>query len=169
DWAADKLANAVNPFLDSMPNESADEAALHAFRIRAKAVRYTIELVAPAFGSELRDGVYPIVEELQERLGKVQDHVTARQRFDTWSNGDGDDSRRQLLIELMDDEARRLADDVREFRNWWTDDRINRVRAALGQPTHPAHSTHPAEDSRCDTDANRHAAPTPHPQADHQT
>ena len=79
------LATVASRSCNAMPDESADAAALHAFRIRAKAVRYTIELVAPGIRTGTSQEVYPIVEELQERLGKVQDHVTARQHIRKWA------------------------------------------------------------------------------------
>src|SRR5262249_4994228 len=83
-WAADQLANLSDEFLGAMPDETSDVVALHQFRISAKGLRYAIELVAPAFGPELKEDLYPIVEELQEKLGSVQDHVTAKQRFENW-------------------------------------------------------------------------------------
>jgi CHAD domain-containing protein len=165
-WAADQLANVVQPFLNSIPRKSADAAALHAFRIQAKAVRYTIELVAPGFGPELRNDVYPIVEELQERLGRVQDHVTARQRFEKWADSGADISRRQLLVELANEESRRLDEGVQDFHRWWTDERIVQVRSALQTSSTRAE---PIPDSRIEPDANGLAPSTSHAQADRQT
>jgi CHAD domain-containing protein len=158
-WAAVQLSKIALPFFDAAPDESSDVAALHQFRIRAKRLRYAIELVAPAFGPELRDQVYPIVEELQERLGSVQDHVTARKRFHAWAADETDDSRRALLHDLSDEEARRLAIDIREFHCWWAADQLDRVRALLPS----AASTRPAESS------GHSPLVTPHPQADRQT
>lgn len=134
-WAARQLSNLAAPFFEAMPNETSDVAALHQFRISAKALRYAIELVAPAFGHELRDELYPIVEELQERLGRVQDHVTARQRLQKWAEGDPADSPRQMLDELAEAEGRRLTDELREFHTWWNRDGVERVRAAFPPST----------------------------------
>jgi CHAD domain-containing protein len=131
-WTAEQLANLADRFLDAMPNEESDVATLHQFRIRAKALRYAIELIAPAFAPELRYDLYPVVEELQERLGQVQDHVTARHRFQTWTDKfPDDDGRRLLLTELVEAETRRTTDAVREFHAWWNGDRVERVRTLL--------------------------------------
>src|SRR5205085_1605887 len=74
-WAAAQLRTLADTFLAAMPGDSSDVVALHQFRIRAKALRYAIEIVASAFEPELRTDLYPVVGQLQERLGRVQDHV----------------------------------------------------------------------------------------------
>jgi CHAD domain-containing protein len=130
-WAADRLADVAEPFLSGMPDESADASALHQFRIKAKAVRYTIELVAPAFPDALRGEVYPIVEEIQERLGRIQDHVTARLYFGDWLEKAEEDATRSAIGKLQDEEGRRLEEETREFHNWWSDDLVARLREGL--------------------------------------
>ena len=76
-WAETQLGQAAENFFAALPNQSSDLSALHQFRIRGKQLRYTLELLAPAFGPELRDEHYPIVEELQEQLGRINDCVAA--------------------------------------------------------------------------------------------
>ena len=85
DWAAEQLAEMADEFFRFVPANGADTKVLHQFRIQTKAVRYAIELLAPAFGPELRDETYPIVEELQERLGKIQDCVAGAANLRKWS------------------------------------------------------------------------------------
>ncbi len=131
DFAVAQLGSAALPFLEAMPDETADAAALHAFRIRAKAVRYTVELLAAAFGTELREEAYPIVEKVQERLGRVQDHVTARQLFQKWAAAETDVARQELLEESAEKESVHLTEAVRDFHRWWTDDRVQSVRAVI--------------------------------------
>ncbi|MCI0332031.1 MAG: CHAD domain-containing protein [Planctomycetes bacterium] len=132
-WAVERLSASAERFFAALPDESADTAALHQFRIRAKALRYTIELVAAAFGAELRNEQYPIVEELQERLGTVQDHVTAIARLSDWVDATDDDEQKTLLFELADEERSRLADAVIDFRQWWTGERVDVLRAGVAQ------------------------------------
>lgn len=131
DWAAEQLAKVAGELIADMPNESSDAAALHEFRIRAKALRYAIELLAPVFGPELRVEIYPIIEKLQERLGAIQDHVTATQRCQDWATSTRDDYLRETLRELADAEHRGLADAIRDFRAWWTVDRSEQIRQQL--------------------------------------
>jgi CHAD domain-containing protein len=131
DWGAERLAETAGEFFAALPAESADLAALHQFRIRGKRLRYTIELVAPAFGPDLRDELYPVVEELQERLGKIQDHVSASDRLIKWANDVKDCALQEVLRELAAEEGTRLEEELREFRAWWTAERGDALRRGL--------------------------------------
>lgn len=131
DWAIGRFAEVGDQFMAAMPNATSDVTALHQFRIRAKALRYAIELVAPAFGPELRKQLYPIVEELQERLGHVQDHVAAIERCRNWTADARNTAMRETLVELSEAETRGMADAVQGFRAWWTADLSDRVNALL--------------------------------------
>ena len=124
-----KLAKVAGQFVVAMPNESSSTAELHQFRIRAKALRYAIELVAPAFEPELRKELYPLVEELQERLGRIQDHVTAAERCHNWAANTRDEALQETLRELAEAENRGLIDAVREFHRL-VDGRARRTGAA---------------------------------------
>jgi CHAD domain-containing protein len=135
DWAADRLASVAEEFTAAMSTESSSTTELHQFRIRAKALRYAIELVASAFDRNLRKKLYPLVEELQERLGRVQDHVTAGERCRNWATNTSEEFLQETLRELAEAEDRGLADAVREFHAWWTDDRVQLVRSLLSPPT----------------------------------
>ncbi len=135
DWAAKQFAQVADKFAAAMPNELSDTAALHQFRIRAKALRYAIELVASAFGSELRKEFYPIVAELQERLGNVQDHVAAIERCRAWAAATRNEALHETLRELAEAEHRGLTDSIREFHAWWTDERVAQVSILLEFPS----------------------------------
>jgi CHAD domain-containing protein len=135
DWAAEQLASVAAPFFEALRDENADAAALHQFRIRGKRLRYTIELVAPAFGSELRDTCYPIVEQVQERLGTIQDHVTAIGYFGDWSDDARDAAEKQLLFELAKEERARVTAATQEFHEWWTAERVEALRHGLSMWT----------------------------------
>lgn len=138
-WAASQLAASANAFFDCLPDDTADTAALHQFRIRAKELRYTMELAVAAFGPEMRSEQYPVVEELQERLGKVQDHVAAMTRLADWA-GDAAHAQQQVLLrDLAEEERERLGDAVADFQDWWTSERAAALRTGLLQPA-PADS-----------------------------
>jgi CHAD domain-containing protein len=85
EWASTQFEKVANEFVAAMPQPSSTTVELHQFRIRAKALRYGIELVASALGEDLRKKLYPVVEDLQERLGAIQDHVAAIDRCNTCS------------------------------------------------------------------------------------
>jgi CHAD domain-containing protein len=120
EWGAQQLDHVAGQFLDAAPEATADMAALHQFRIRAKSLRYAMELLAGAFGPELRAEHYPVVEELQERLGRINDHVAARDRFRKWAADEKYAAQKSVLCDLAEDELALLADELREFRQWWT-------------------------------------------------
>jgi CHAD domain-containing protein len=134
DWAISKLSDESTNFFNAMPDTTADTAALHQLRIRAKALRYTIELVAPAFGPELRDEYYPLVEEVQERLGAVQDHVAAAAHLRAWAAGLEDSESHDTLRELAAEQDKRLDEVLGEFRAWWTAERADTLRRGLMSP-----------------------------------
>jgi CHAD domain-containing protein len=117
-----------------MPDENSDVVALHQFRIRAKDLRYVIELVASAFESDLRHPLYSNVEKLQERLGRIQDHVAALDRCTAWMEAAKDEPLQETLRELAEAERRCLTDAQSDFRNWWTAERETQVRDLL-KPT----------------------------------
>ncbi len=58
-----------------------DPIALHQFRILAKRVRYALEIFASCFPETIREEVYPVVEQVQEILGEIQDAVVGLNRL----------------------------------------------------------------------------------------
>jgi CHAD domain-containing protein len=130
-WATKAFAAVAERFLADMPVENSDVVALHQFRIRAKDLRYVIELAASAFESDLRHPLYSNVEKLQERLGRIQDHVAALHRCAAWMEAAKDEALQETLRELAEAERRGLADAQNDFRSWWTSEREAQVRDSL--------------------------------------
>ncbi len=117
DWAPRQLDKFRDAFVELLPKGSEDIAALHQFRIRAKALRYAIELLAPAFGPELRSEIYPQVEKLQERLGNITDHIAAIRLFAEWEAHSAEHPR--LDESLLDREKAEEIKDLQDFHKWW--------------------------------------------------
>lgn len=59
---------------------------LHQLRISGKRVRYAIEVFADLLPSEVRSTLYPMIENLQEILGDVQDGHVAIRRLSTMAS-----------------------------------------------------------------------------------
>jgi CHAD domain-containing protein len=133
DWATQQLDAAAASFFSAMPTDASDKAALHQFRIRGKELRYTTELLMSAFGPELRNCQYPIVEELQERLGRVQDHVTAIGHLCEWADDKRYAEHEAVLRELAEEERERLIDEIRDYQLWWSDERAEELRIGLSR------------------------------------
>jgi CHAD domain-containing protein len=142
EWASPQFSKVANEFVAALPQPSFTTVELHQFRIRTKALRYVIELVASALGEDLRKKLYPIVEDLQEHLGAIQDHVAAIDRCNTWSAEPRNEVLTETLRELIEAERRGLADSINKFRAWWSEDRAMRVRELLN--TTPAITGRPA-------------------------
>jgi CHAD domain-containing protein len=130
-WAAEQLASHADEFLSAMPGIHGDLAELHQFRIAAKALRYSIELLAPALGPEVRETHYRTVEELQERLGKINDHATARDRMREWAIEPDGTPIKDTLCEFAEEEVARLTAELDVWRMWWTHERVEQLREGL--------------------------------------
>ncbi|MCA9230151.1 MAG: CHAD domain-containing protein [Planctomycetales bacterium] len=121
-----RLAGTLDPTLEQ----------LHRLRIASKRLRYSIEFFHSAFDSQLRTDLYPLVEKLQTRLGRINDHVTAQAFF------------RQLLLDMpMDSRAAYLARCIveqqesaeqlrEEFLDWWSPRRIASFESMLMTMSH---------------------------------
>jgi CHAD domain-containing protein len=133
-WAAGQLTEVSDEFFEAAPNESADVADLHRFRIRGKALRYSMELLGSAFDNELRETHYRTIEELQERLGAINDHVTACDRLRNWAADTSDEELREMLCRFAEHEVARLTAELATWREWWSNDRIEQIRQGLARP-----------------------------------
>jgi CHAD domain-containing protein len=130
EWAPQQLAKFRSAFVEELPDGSDDINALHEFRIRGKALRYAIELLAPAFGPQLRKNIYPAIEELQEQLGRITDHTAAMQLVTEWQSHLANQfaSGGPSILEV---EKTRQLEDLRDFRQWWTTERADWLQRSL--------------------------------------
>lgn len=140
-WAETRLAQAAENFFAALPNQSSDLSALHEFRIQGKQMRYTLELLASAFGSELKSEYYPVVEELQEQLGRINDCVAADERLRRWRNKIDTAAEQEIVDRLIGQKHVKLDQALAEYRGWWTPERVESLRRGLaglvegGEPT----------------------------------
>jgi CHAD domain-containing protein len=132
-WANARLRNILKRFFKASPSNLNDLKSLHQFRIRGKELRYAMELLAPAFPAAFREHLYPVIEELQERLGDIHDHAVAKVRFDKWINQTK--SKRELvhMRKLRGQELDKLDALVAEFASWWTPEFEAKLRASFQQ------------------------------------
>jgi CHAD domain-containing protein len=122
------LGRLVVPYLQAAAAEMSDAEALHAFRIQSKQVRYAMEIFGGAFDADFRQQLYPIVEALQDRLGAINDHVTAQQYLADW-RAETCSCALQGAIDVGIEEERRWFEASRgEFLAWWTSDRRDELR-----------------------------------------
>jgi CHAD domain-containing protein len=112
--------------------------AMHEFRIAGKRLRYAMEVFAAAFDPTFRRELYPVVEELQMKLGHVNDHANNRDRCLAWLDESTDESQRLVLSKVIALETAALQASMREFRIWWTPDRAADLKARFWQEIAPS-------------------------------
>jgi len=122
------LGQLVVPYLEAAKAELADADALHEFRIQGKQVRYAMEIFAGAFDVAFRQDLYLVVESLQERLGAINDHVTAKAHFVAWHGASDRCDVRQALEFGIEHEERSLAVTSQDFLAWWSAERREDLR-----------------------------------------
>jgi CHAD domain-containing protein len=133
DWAKAKLHGMVTEFFQAAPCPDPNISALHKFRIRGKQLRYGMELLAGAFPPTLREQLYPMVEELQEKLGEINDRATARRRFQQRIDAAQDAVDAEQWSALLKREEARLEEARRAFLQWWNLGREAQLRAGFDQ------------------------------------
>jgi CHAD domain-containing protein len=118
------LARQFGRLHEKATGDLSDYDHLHQVRIAGKRLRYALEVFAECFGPTLRERVYPLVEEMQEILGRANDsHVAAgrltglRTRLHGWE--DVWERLRPGLEGLLRFHQRRLPQERKQFLKWW--------------------------------------------------
>lgn len=120
DWATASLRPLVKRFFKAAANHETDAGALHQFRIRGKKLRYAMELLAGAFPPDFREKLYPVIETLQDKLGEINDHVTARVRLRQQMEAARGATEINQLQTLLTEECDHVEQARQELRSWWT-------------------------------------------------
>lgn len=118
-----RLQGLAAPFFTAGKGDLLDIESLHQFRILGKALRYGIEIFSAAMASEMRREVYPLIVQLQEKLGQINDHASAVTRFQTWASEWNEPELADALETLVIEEKTALQESRRDFQTWWTQQR----------------------------------------------
>jgi CHAD domain-containing protein len=130
--ARQALGSLVDQFFASTADLGA-APALHTMRICGKRVRYGMEIFVGAFEPALRQEIYPLVVEIQEKLGGINDHVTAADLFAGWLERADDPALSEILRPLVDQEHQAVEQRRQEFLAWWTAGRSAELRRRFDQ------------------------------------
>jgi CHAD domain-containing protein len=144
------LKRVVVPYLQAAGRELDDAAAMHAFRIQSKQVRYGMEIFGGAFDEEFRKELYPMVESLQNRLGRINDHVTAQTYFAAWHAPSEPGAVRAALEAGIEREQEDLDASRRDFFDWWTQGRREDLCRRFQRYVDFQAADRPAEADSCD-------------------
>ena len=113
--------------------------ALHSFRIAGKRLRYAMELFAAAFPPAFREELYPLVEELQEKLGEINDHASAAARLEQWQ-AELPPPAAASALRLRRAERRALSRCRQAFFAWWTKQRAGDLKKRFARMLAPANA-----------------------------
>jgi CHAD domain-containing protein len=149
-WAQEHLSPLVEQFFAAIPSDRTDEAALHRLRICGKQLRYDMELLAGAFPAEFRTELYATIEAMLDRLGEINDLVTAKiwlQKLKAASRKEDAASWRRLLAT----EEAQLSQVLESFWEWFNPQTRQQLRegfeAMLELPPQPRGAFY---DMQCD-------------------
>jgi CHAD domain-containing protein len=138
DLARPMLRNLLHNLEQAAGGDLKDYDQLHQVRIAGKRLRYALEVFAEGFGPELRESLYPQVEEMQEILGRANDSHVGGQRLNElreqvkkWAPGSWERVR-PGLEGLLRYHQRRLPQERRRFLKWWERWRAAEAERVLG-------------------------------------
>ncbi|MBL8825914.1 MAG: CHAD domain-containing protein [Planctomycetaceae bacterium] len=117
--ARQRLRQLAEPFFTAARSDLHQIETLHNVRIAGKRLRYAIEIFA-GVSPALRGEIYPRMEDLQERLGQINDHASAIGSYATWLGEWNDPELIDMLERLVVEEKGTLGERLREFHEWWT-------------------------------------------------
>jgi CHAD domain-containing protein len=139
DRARESLRPIVRAFFAATPDAGSDPGALHQFRIRAKRLRYAMELLAGAFPASFRDELYPVIGTLQEKLGAVNDQAVAQARLEKKTGRTGDAAELSELRRRAATAGEDLARAREDFGRCWTPEARDALRARFEEvlPSEP--------------------------------
>ena len=131
-FAKAALHEASLPVMELTKLKQPNLEQLHELRIAGKRLRYSIELFHSVFPQDLQAEFYPLVEKLQSRLGKINDHATAQAMFQRWLSQMPVGSHAADLAACIVAEHKAAIELREEFLAWWTTKRIAQLEVFLG-------------------------------------
>ncbi|MEX2188242.1 MAG: CHAD domain-containing protein [Pirellulales bacterium] len=137
--AAEQLGRAARDFFQIARRRPRRAGGLHAMRIAAKRFRYVLELFS-GVAEGLRDEVYPLVEQVQQRLGDANDRAVGANQLSVWrrrharrrraergADGIADIGSTEVNLAEVEAIAKRERKKAtaarRDFLQWWTVER----------------------------------------------
>lgn len=124
---------AYTPFAQLMHAQESTIEELHELRIAGKRLRYSLEIFHGLFPTKLREEIYPLVEDLQGRLGEINDHATAQALFQSWIGVMPADELAAQVAQRVVKEREDSERMSRAFRRWWNPTRIAKVEAFFNE------------------------------------
>ncbi len=148
------LAGLVKDLAETAAGDLKDYARLHQVRIAGKRLRYAMEVFAACFPPPFTDTLYPLVEQMQETLGRANDSHVAGERLaalraELRLREPAGWKRWQASVEtLLRSHQRRLPQERRRFlhlwEHWQQPETVSLWRLLLGDTCTPGLEPTPA-------------------------
>jgi len=100
---------------------------LHDLRLVGKKLRYTIELLSAGLDPILRQEVYPLLADIQESLGDINDHVVAKTLFESWLVQSNDRRTIAEVATLIAAERDAYLAARNRFDRWWNSQNVSQL------------------------------------------
>lgn len=124
-----RMRQLVDEWFYAAEADLSDTHRLHLFRIAGKRLRYAMEIFASALGSNCRKTLYPLIADLLERLGQINDHVSSEARLQIWLSETEQPEERAILSRLLSSDADAITAGLHDFFQLWTVERRESLRA----------------------------------------
>ncbi|WP_404305578.1 CHAD domain-containing protein [Neorhodopirellula lusitana] len=118
-WAEVQVMRATEELLLAVPSDFSNFGAWHQLRIKAKQMRYTLELFTDILPKARTQSLAQVVEEIQDRLGVINDHVVLNKRLKKMQAKAARRSRAQKFRKLARHEREVANDLLGDFISGW--------------------------------------------------
>jgi CHAD domain-containing protein len=122
------LKPVLKKFFKASDADLSDDEALHTLRIQTKKLRYTMELVEVAFEPCFRKKLYVQISALQDVMGAVNDHATAKTVFSNWIANTDDVQQEAFFRGILLAEMKAHEDLRQAFYVIWTPKAVKGLR-----------------------------------------
>jgi CHAD domain-containing protein len=119
-------------FYRAAETDLSDDEALHRLRICTKKLRYTMEIVEAAFRPCFRKKLYRRISALQDVMGMVNDHATAKTFFEEWLSQTDDVRLKAFFRGILLAEAKAHEDVRHAFQLIWAPQTVRRLQRQFG-------------------------------------
>jgi CHAD domain-containing protein len=128
-WARAELRPRMRAFFEAAPPANSGLKRLHEFRIQAKYLRYTMEMLETAFPPSFSKELLPRVQRLQDRIGELIDIRTRKKKIEKWLPRAPNAEAAHHFREYISLETSRLAQAQADFVAWCTPAFLGQLRA----------------------------------------
>lgn len=129
-WLKKQVRKKIRKLIAAEPKKLTNLSQLHQFRIRCKELRYTLETLQPFASRRRHQATLERLEDLQDRLGELNDQSVACDRIRQWSKV-CEKSDSKVLSAQLKTERQRLNQAVKELSRDWSMRPIKRLEKCL--------------------------------------